>query len=290
MVAGQKHPTIYVLRSDLGVLLSPGSKWTLTCSVGLANSGNAEVANPLVQLYRDGTDAATLTPTAAWAGGAPLAATNGTLTCTGVTYDLIDPTDIPTNHKVALRVKVTGNDGGVFTNTSDAATVVKYGAFAVTGEAAPAVGEETIITFTFTNSGPSTVTGVSVASNGIQAGLGDAPALCTDQEVAAAADGTPIVVSDCTFTYTRQPAVDTSTTKDLSFTVTATNSADIKTPPVTPVLVAVPVAPFYTSFSASDCSFVKTSTGTGTCPAYTSECSNRMLCLSALGMAHVAPH
>lgn len=247
--------------------------------MAVKNVGTAtddDVTGLKVLLYRDG-DTPHATTVSCGDGNVTAAANTSSataLTC-DATYDL-DATD-QTAKTVSLLATVLGSnlENGTSTPATDVALkgslTVQPATLAVSGTAVttqnPAsTGNAVTITFTFRNTGPINVTGITVAAPDPSAtGVG---AVTSCAAVTAVAPGPAVEYLDttCTVTYTVQAGDGANAVKSLTFDLTVTD-ANLATTWATPnIVVDIPVVrTFTTSFAATDCSFVRTSTGAGQC-------------------------
>lgn len=235
----------------------------------LNNTGDTAVEHPLVKLYVGTHVAPAGTDTCKDTGGVAqtrLAVTNGTLTCSGVTYDLV--TDDITAKTVSLVAAVYAGATAVASISNSTAADVGLGhlsvqptTMAVSGTAvttlAPAAADEEVTTtFMFRNTGPIDVTNITVTAPN--------PAVVVtacDAIVATAATDATGTDKTCMATYTVLPEDLASATKTLTFGLAVADTYLATTWP-TPdtIVVDIPLKTLTTSFTAADCAPVSTGT------------------------------
>jgi hypothetical protein len=240
--------------------------------VSVINTGTPttnDVAGLKVLLYRSTDSPGTPTVTCGTGNVTAAASNEVPLTCSA-TYDL--DADDQAAKTVSLLAKVSGEYAGPtpVDGTSTPATVVdlkgsltvqpvslEVGANPVTTLAPAAANDAVNITFTFRNTGPVDVTGITVT--------GPSPGTA----VVAACDAIPATApalaaatadTTCTATYTVLPADLASPTKRLTFGLAVSDTNLATLPWATPnIVVDIPVTPILTTdFTAADCAPVST--------------------------------
>lgn len=242
-----------------------GNNWGIACAVNVTSDG--DVTDVLVEIHKQGGSVPTravcdvASQTNITAGGPPV-------TCQ-VSYTLADPADMTASIILEATAEAIDTATSAQVNSSVANATRKLGTLSVTGSTtftagAPAkTGTVVPLTFTFSNSGPISVGGITLTTS---SGASLA-ASCAGLTAAGATSATPNTTT-CTGSYTVQAADVTSTPKALTVTVAQTTGEAAKLQTALPgtVTVNIPTTPLTTSFTTASCD-------APTPPAAGSECS-----------------